>query len=292
MREMQDLNSNLSLASLDHILSGIRVNYRYADTTILMFDFKQLLKSLETNRSAGTSAGKRANDYSKTCLNERSSNTKRVETGISSGNCKGIRENDKMEIRNNNDKVEKRNNVEQDMSKQHLTQSATSTFLESLMKNLKNLHNIVFKDFLNQTSILVNNVTISQTDGVKGPVAESSSTTETSYVGGILDQASSFLPGMPTQSLGFLDNPSVYITRLSSTSMTSTSSSSSGSSSADRDRTGDRSSEVNKHDGISKPNTAVEGVSNRLGPHSDALPKGFVCPTRSAWSQFGSLVHT
>lgn len=259
--------------------SGILVNYRYADTTILMFDFKQLLNSLEPNPSAGTSVGKRAKDNSKTCLNERSSNTKSVDREIFSGNCKGIRENDKMEIRNNNDKIEKRNNVEHDVSKQHLTRSATSTFLESLMKKLKNLHNIVFKEFLNQTSILVNNVTISQTDGAKGPVAESGSATETIYAGGILDQASSFLPGMPIQGLGFLDNPSVYMTRLSSTSMTSTSSSSTG------------SSEVNKHD-FSKPNTAAEGISNRKGPHSDALPKGFVCPTRSAWSQFGSLVHS
>jgi hypothetical protein len=253
------------------------VNFSYADTTILMFDFKQLLKSLEVNSGAGTSAVKRANDNGKNCPNGSSSKEKSTENETI--------ENENMVNSDSNDKVEKRNNAEENLSKQHLTRTATRKLLEGLMINLKKLHSMEFKEVLNQTSILVSNANSTQSGG-KGPEAVCSSATETTYMGGILDQASSFLPGMPTQSLGLFDGPPVYMTRLSSISVTSTSTSSSGSTSTDRDRP----SEVNRYD-ISNANAVKKGNSNKKGSH-EALPKGFICPTRSEWSHSGSLAHT
>jgi hypothetical protein len=245
-----------------------------------MFDFKQLLKSLEVNSSAGTSTVKRANDNSKNspCGCGGSSDEKSTE--------KGTFENDDLENSDSNDKVEKRSNAVENMSKQHLTKTATSKLLESLMINLKNMHSTVFKEVLNQTSILVRNANSTQTDGVKGPEAVSGSATETTYMGGLLDQASSFMPGMPTQSLGFLDSSPVYMTRLSSISVTSTSTSSSGSTSSDRDRP----SEVNRYD-FSNANAVKNGINSKKGSH-EVTPKGFICPTRSEWSHSGSLAHT
>jgi hypothetical protein len=245
-----------------------------------MFDFKQLLKSLEVNSSAGTSTVKRANDNSKNspCGYGGSSHEKSTDNGTI--------ENDNMENSDSNDKVEKRSNAEENLSKQHLTKTATSKLLESLMINLKTMHSIVFKDVLNQTSILVRNANSTQTDGGKGPEAVSGSATETTYMGGLLDQASSFLPGMPTQSLGFLDSSPVYMTRLSSISVTSTSTSSSGSTSTDRDRP----SEINRYD-FSNANALKKGIDSKKGSH-EATPKGFICPTRSEWSHSGSLAHT
>jgi hypothetical protein len=273
-----------------------------------MFDFKQLLKSLETSPSpsAGASPGihslpDKANQNIKiSSIGSSSSSMKSTDDTFINGKRGGIVDNENMKTLYSTDKVESNNSIEQNPSKEHMTKTATSKLLDSLMTNLKNMHNIVFKDVLNQTSILVNNASNIHTDGGLGSGAE----------GGILDQTSSFLPGMSTQSLGFLDNPPVYTTRLSSVSVTSTSTfnststSSSGSSTyidrdrdrdrdrdCDRDRDRDRPTEINRYD-FSKSNAVKKGTSTRKGSHSEVLPKGFICPTRSEWSKSGSLAHT
>lgn len=250
-----------------------------------MFDFKQLLKSLEVNPSAASSAGsqslrygsRKANHDSEFCPDKCSSNKKNGVPKSSSDNSEGMTDRENMKPIDSNEESDK---VNQDLSTNYLKKTATCKLLGNLLANLKNMHSIMFEEVLNQTSTLLNSPSSAHADERKGAEAASRSATETSYVGGILDQASSYLPGMPTQGLGSFEDPPLYMTRLSSTSTSSNSSCSSASPECGRP------TEVNRYN-FSKSNAAQSEVSSRYGLQSAEVLRGFVCPIRSEWSKSG-----
>lgn len=259
------------------------IKIRYADATVLLFEYKQLLHSLDAAYSpspaSSLNASRRFGSIEKVCFDNQNSygSNKPYDGSIDSGTgmqgYESVAVTESMTLINsgsNNSFDERKKDLgisSGKQAKERSSKSAMFLLLSNFLKKLKLAHSSIFKDILDYSSALISTGTIDRGHAAASLVYHDRD-------GGSIQQS--------IQGFGILESriPSIFVKSPNSSSSSSSSSSDSESMIGN-----------DKHDVFKGKSKTAENqfnfndANNYCGRLFHDIPRnGFICPIRSKWT--------